>query len=164
LYQRFLSERPADAPPIEPGKIDEKFWMKETIAMKRFYSICDNIMNPTAKRGHAMPIGVLDMADDAFLIPPPRKLKSKLASKRNRSAASEVDIVEPPTKKSRSRSKSKVHLDAEVAELIPVESSSSKKRKKSERDGKVSKRRKTDVVNGDVNSGDETDAIVDIGE
>ncbi|KAJ3193623.1 choline dehydrogenase 7 [Irineochytrium annulatum] len=42
---------PEVAPPVGPSRIDERFWMKEAVAMKRFNSLCDSVVNPVVRRG-----------------------------------------------------------------------------------------------------------------
>jgi hypothetical protein len=54
LYEKFIRDRDSQGIPPPPiaGKIDERFWMKESVSMKRFYNLIDSVLNPyTGKRG-----------------------------------------------------------------------------------------------------------------
>ncbi|KAJ3060867.1 choline dehydrogenase 7, partial [Podochytrium sp. JEL0797] len=50
IYARYLQTREGTAA-LQPGRIDDRFWMKEAVAMKRFYALCDCVLDPSKKRG-----------------------------------------------------------------------------------------------------------------
>ncbi|KAI8828551.1 SNF2 family N-terminal domain-containing protein [Chytriomyces cf. hyalinus JEL632] len=49
IYEQYLMSR--EGPEIQPGRIDERFWMKEAAGMKRFYALCQAVLEPPKKRG-----------------------------------------------------------------------------------------------------------------
>ncbi|KAJ3102292.1 choline dehydrogenase 7 [Phlyctochytrium planicorne] len=50
LYENYLESKGIDQG-SQPSRVDEGFWMKEAVAMKRFNSLCDSVVNPVVKRG-----------------------------------------------------------------------------------------------------------------
>ncbi|ORY40365.1 hypothetical protein BCR33DRAFT_740236 [Rhizoclosmatium globosum] len=49
IYAHYLQTR--EGPALQPGRLDDRFWMKEAVAMKRFYALCDCVLEPNKKRG-----------------------------------------------------------------------------------------------------------------
>ncbi|KAJ3099729.1 Chromodomain helicase DNA binding protein [Phlyctochytrium bullatum] len=48
-YLEYLESKGVD--PATQVRVDEGFWMKEAVAMKRFNSLCDSVLNPVVRRG-----------------------------------------------------------------------------------------------------------------
>ncbi|KAJ3031256.1 UNVERIFIED_CONTAM: choline dehydrogenase 7 [Siphonaria sp. JEL0065] len=66
IYEHYLQTREGTAA-IQPGRLDDRFWMKEAVAMKRFYSLCDCVLDPTKKRGsggNRRPVAAKKTGDD----------------------------------------------------------------------------------------------------
>ncbi|KAJ3218851.1 choline dehydrogenase 7 [Dinochytrium kinnereticum] len=132
VYEDYLEAKGID-PSTQLSRVDEGFWMKEAVAMKRFNSLCDSVINPVIRRGGG---GV----------------KRKKPATHSGSEA-DASSKKPATTKSRSRREPMaITLPDVLTETLGL------KRKRSDR-GEKSKRRKRDS-NEDSDGLGENDASV----
>ncbi|KAJ1562282.1 hypothetical protein HK405_013908 [Cladochytrium tenue] len=102
LYQDFLSKNQGE-PAIEPGKFDERFWMKEAAAMKRFNTLCACILEPIPKRGSAFPVSQKSAASSSTV--GSSKSTTKSSGKRKPSSTKPAAVGNGSSKGSRASNK-----------------------------------------------------------
>ncbi|KAI8854416.1 SNF2 family N-terminal domain-containing protein [Chytridium lagenaria] len=131
VYEQYLETKGQD-PSTQLNRVDEGFWMKEAVAMKRFNSLCDSVVNPVVRRGGGGGV------------------KRKKPATHSGSEADRNLAKKHATSKSRSR---REPLPVTLPD-VPIESPGLK-RKRSDR-GEKSKRRKRDK-----DSNEDTDAMLE---
>ncbi|KAI9359264.1 SNF2 family N-terminal domain-containing protein [Zopfochytrium polystomum] len=147
-YQEYLIDRKDG--PGEPGKFDERFWMKEGVATKRFTSLCECVLNPISRRG-ALSIGTPPATGSSSKSAEALSPGSGKGSSRKRKSA--IESAEAPSSRSKS-SKLKRPAAEELEMDVPIK----KRKKSSEAPDKALKRRKHE--NDSSSSGADTDRIL----
>ncbi|KAJ3333445.1 choline dehydrogenase 7 [Blyttiomyces sp. JEL0837] len=158
LYEQYIQEMSKNPDyVVAPGRFDDRFWMKEAIAMKRFYSLCDAVLNPVSRRGgrrseipaHALPAPVTGTSNG----------RKRPGAEEDDEASEAEKVIEPPTKRSRT-SRSKRESNVAVVTPVKEEEVAHRKKRRSGDKEKDKEREKSSKKKRDRSSGEDTDTML----